>query len=152
MSSESTVDQRADRLGRRTAEDGHQRDAKPRADAFGADSLFTALIEHSIGNLEALLKASDIFARGFKMMNTAVVGSTCMAIDDAMADTRTALSCRSWQQMVEIETEAALLGLQRYLGRASVLCRMATQLVQDALFPLERRIGVAFDVFGREAH
>lgn len=152
MSIERTLEHGAEGPERRQAGETHSQDSGRGDDAALREGPFVLLYQHSLGNVEAVLKAGDILARGLKMMNTAVVGSTCMAIDDAIADARTALSCRSVDQLVEVEKEAAQTSFRRCLCRASVLCRMATQLMQDVLFPLERRVVLAFELLGRQAH
>lgn len=151
MSNEGTLDQTTQEAGQRGSGDP-KRLATEDGGFDAVNAVCAVCCELPLGNIEALLKSTDIFARGLKMMNTAVVGSACMALDDAIADTQTAMSCRSLQQLVELESDTAKAAFQRCLGQASVLCRMATQLVQDALFPLERRVVVAFDLLARNAY
>jgi Phasin protein. len=126
---------------------GRSDDGSARSDApSGPYELFSDI---SRANLEAMLKATDIFARGLKMLNTAMIGSSWMAVDDAIADARVAMSCRGPRELFLLEASSMPMNIRRYLNRAFVLRRMTTQLVQDALFPLERRLVLAFDLFGR---
>ncbi|NJO55398.1 MAG: phasin family protein [Rhodospirillales bacterium] len=105
----------------------------------------------TFGNLEAVLKSTDILARGMRMLNTAVIGSTCMTMDDTIADSRSAMSCRSVKTFVVREVDLAMVTVNRSLGRMTVLGRMASQLIEDALFPLERRFFIVFDLLNRKA-
>ncbi len=107
--------------------------------------------EYSYGTIEAIFKANNILARGFPMLSTAIVGSTCMALDDVLADARAALGCRNAWQWVEYEAEAGRLTAQRCWNRAILLSRMATQLAEDSLFPLERHFFLGFDLLARKA-
>ena len=104
------------------------------------------LYEFSRGNAEAVLKATDIFARGLNMLRTAVVGSACMATEDVITETRMAISSRSMQQLVVFAADNVTFNIRCCLCRTCTLCRMATQLMEDTLFPLERRIMVAWDL------
>lgn len=106
----------------------------------------------SRANFEAMIKATDIFTRGAKVLNTAMIGSSWMALDDVVANARLAMNCRDPRELFLLEASSLPMNIRRYLHRATVLRRMATELLQDALFPLERRLVLAFDLFDRNAH
>ncbi|MFO1154389.1 MAG: hypothetical protein U1E42_12125 [Rhodospirillales bacterium] len=101
--------------------------------------------ELPIGNLRALLKAGDIWARGVRMLNTACLGSLLMGIDDSIAELQARMSCGSLSNLVKLEADITSRALSRTFARFCVLGRMTGQLTDDALVPLQRRVGAVFD-------
>lgn len=108
-----------------------------------AASQYAVLCELTRGNVEAVLKSTEILARGLNMLNTAVVGSTCLAIDDAVSETRVAMHCRNCPEFMAFEAVNVPICANRCLMRAFTLYHMAAQLIEDAAFPLERRFALA---------
>ncbi|WP_223291895.1 phasin family protein [Defluviicoccus vanus] len=110
-----------------------------------AASQYAVLCELTRGNTEALLKSTEILTRGLNMLNTAVVGSTCLTIDDAVSETRVAMRCRNCSELMAFEAANVRICASRCLMRGFTLYRMAAQLIEDAAFPLERRFALAID-------
>ena len=121
------------------------------ATALGAADSCEHLGDFAIGNLHALAKAGDIWARGVRMLNTACVGSALMVVDDSIADVQARMSCSSLPHLIELETDMTPRTISRVFARFCVLTRMAGELAGDALVPLQRRIGVTFDAIGKLA-
>ncbi len=105
----------------------------------------------ALGNVQALVKAGEIWTRGTRMMNTACVGSVMMGVDDSVAEMQARLSCGGLPQLIDLEADIAPRAISRAFSRVCMLTRMAGQLVGDALVPLERRVGAAFDTLGKLA-
>lgn len=103
----------------------------------------------AVGNLQALIKAWQIWRRGMPLLCTACLGQAAMVLDDGIAETRARMSCNSLSRMVALEGDLVRLSCSRAADRACTLARIASDLVEDTLFPIQRRVGVAFETLAK---
>jgi hypothetical protein len=125
---------------------------RPGSDAAAGIPMVTAeagLCAFALGNLQAAAKAGDIWARGFRLLNTAFVGHAWMTLDDSIAELQARMSCSSVRQLLALEADVGCRTVSRSVERLCVLVRIAGQLGEDAVVPLQRRIDAAFATFGR---
>lgn len=111
----------------------------------------SGLWSFAFGNLQAMAKAGDICARGFRLLNTAIIGNAWMALDDGVAELQARMSCRSLGSLLELEADIGRRTVSRSVRRFCVLAQIAGQLGEDTLVPLQRRIDVVFDTLGSAA-
>jgi hypothetical protein len=72
-----------------------------------------------------------------------------MVLDDGIAETRSRLSCTNLSRVIELEADLVRLSCSRAADRVCTLTRIACDLVEDAVFPLQRRVGVACETLAK---
>lgn len=102
----------------------------------------------AVGNLQALVKSGDILARGFRLLNTALVGNAWMTLDDSIAELQARMSCGNLRQLLSLEADIGRRSVSRSVQRLCVVVRMAGQLSEDAAVPLQRRVDVVLLTVG----
>jgi hypothetical protein len=103
----------------------------------------------AVGNLQAVVKAWQIWRRGVPLLCTACLGQAAMVLDDGIAETRSRMSCSTLARMMALEGDLVRLSCSRAADRACTLTRIASDLVEDTLFPIQRRVGVAYETLAK---
>lgn len=103
----------------------------------------------AVGNLQAVIKAWQIWRRGVPLLSTACVGQAAMLLEDGITGARLPMSCTKLSHVIELEADLMRRSCSRAADRICTLTRIASDLVEDALFPLQRRVGVAFETLAK---
>lgn len=111
----------------------------------GAAACKECMQDFVFGNIHALVKAGDIWARGLRMLNTACVGSVLMGVDESIAQVQARMKIPGVGSLVDLDVDTARCAISRSVARWCLLSRMTGQLAGDSLVPLQRRVGAAFD-------
>lgn len=67
-----------------------------------------------------------------------------MTIDDGLSAARALTGCKTVSECLDLHTELVKLNAVRATIRVLLLSVMTVQLAEEALFPLLRRVNVAF--------
>ena len=98
-----------------------------------------------VRNVDAIMKALAIFARGDYALNKAALGVALMSAEHAAAAAKGLSTCRTLAEWIDVQNCIVKLGVSRMIGTTCMLSNMAVQVAEDGSVPLTRRMGTNFD-------
>jgi phasin family protein len=106
---------------------------------------------YSKGNVEAVVKASTIYARGLEDLGKTVMAMTQAQLEASVAATKAVLGCTSLRQMVDLQTDLARSHFDKFVADGSKLSEISLKVANETLEPLQARVNVAVEKFTKPA-
>jgi phasin family protein len=106
---------------------------------------------YSKGNVEAVVKAGSIYARGLEDLSKTMLAITQSQIEASVAATKAVLGCTSLRQMVDVQTGLARSHFDRFVADGSKLSEVSLKVANEALEPIQARVNVAVGKFTKPA-
>jgi phasin family protein len=98
---------------------------------------------YSKGNVEAVVKAGSIYARGLEDLSKTVMAITQSQIEASVAAAKAVLGCTSLRQMVDLQTGLARSHFDKFVADGSKLSEISLKVANEALEPIQARVNVA---------
>jgi phasin family protein len=105
----------------------------------------------SKGNVEAVVKASSIYARGLEDLSKTVMAMTQSQLEASVAAAKAVLGCTSLRQMVDLQTDLARSNFDKFVADGSKLSEISLKVANEALEPIQARVNVAVEKFTKPA-
>jgi phasin family protein len=105
----------------------------------------------SKGNVEAVVKAGSIYARGMEDLSKTVIAITQTQLEASVAAAKAVLGCTSLRQMVDLQTDLARTQFDRIVADGSKLSEISLKVANEALEPIQARVNVAVEKFIKPA-
>jgi phasin family protein len=106
---------------------------------------------YSKGNVEAVVKAGSIYARGLEDLSKTVMSITQSQLEASMAAAKAVLGCTSLRQMVDVQTNLARTHFDKFVADGSKLSEISLKVANEALEPIQARVNVAVEKFTKPA-
>lgn len=103
------------------------------------------------GNVEALVKSSQIFANGLQDISKLMAASAQATIDDAMSAFRAMTSVRSLKDAADLQTTLARSAVEKALTQSSQVAETSFKVAEQAFAPINGRLSVVMQSFGKAA-
>ncbi len=107
------------------------------------------LLSFSQGNLEALVKATQIYASGFQDISKHIAASSKSSIEDSVAFSKSLLGVKSVKEAVDLQTGYAKSSIEKAVAESNKLTDAAVKLAEQAVAPLTARLSQAVETFGK---
>ncbi len=107
------------------------------------------MVAFSQGNIEAMMKASQIFASGFQEISKHVAASSKASIDESMAFSKSLISVKSVKEALEMQSGFARSAIEKAVAESSKLTDETVKLTENAIAPLTARLALAVETFGK---
>ncbi|MBI5165353.1 MAG: phasin family protein [Magnetospirillum sp.] len=91
-------------------------------------------------NLDAVVKATTIFARGLQDLGRAMVGLGQETIEEGIAASKQMMTVKTIRELVDIHAETTRARLDRLISEGSRLSDQSVKLVEEALHPINERV------------
>ncbi len=103
------------------------------------------------GNVEALVKSSQIFANGLQDISKLMATSAQTTIDDAVSAFRAMTTVRSFKDVADLQTTFARSAVEKALTQSSQVAETSFKVAEQALAPISSRLSLAVQSFGKAA-
>ncbi|MBI3515917.1 MAG: phasin family protein [Proteobacteria bacterium] len=112
---------------------------------------YDELSVYSKGNVEAVVKAGSIYARGMEDLSKTVMAITQAQLEASVAAAKAVLGCTSLRQMVDLQTDLARSHFDKVMADGSKLSEISLKVANEALEPIQARVNVAVEKFTKPA-
>lgn len=109
------------------------------------------LVTFNQGNVEAVVKSSQIFATGLQDLSKLMVAGAQETIDDAMSAFRAMTSVRSLKDVADLQASLARSAVEKALTQSGQVAETSLKVAEQAFAPLSSRLSLAVQSFGKAA-
>ena len=109
------------------------------------------LVTFGQGNVEALVKSSQIFATGLQDISKLMAASAQATMDDAMNAFRAMTGVRSLKDAADLQASLTRSTVEKALTQSSQVAETSFKVAEQALAPISSRFSLAVQSFGKAA-
>lgn len=109
------------------------------------------LVSFGQGNLEAVVKSSQIWLAGVQDLSKLVASNAQAQVDATVSAFRQFSTVRSPKEAVELQTNLARSSLEKALSESRRLTDSSFRLAEQTVAPIAARVTLALEKFGRTA-
>ena len=99
------------------------------------------------GNLEAMIKASQIFATGLQDISKHVAENAKATLEESVSTFRALTTEKSVKEALELQTSFAKASIEKAMSEGSKLTETSLKLAEQAYAPLTARVNAAVETF-----
>ena len=108
-------------------------------------------VAFSQGNVEAMMKASQIWATGVQDLSKHLAAVTKASLDESMSAFKALTSVKSLKDAFELQSSFARSALEKSLAESGKLTDASFKLTEQTLAPITARVSVAVEKFAKAA-
>jgi phasin family protein len=108
-------------------------------------------VTFSQGNVEAVVKSSQIWATGMQDISKQVAASAQATIDETMATFKALSAVKSLKDAFELQAAFARSAMEKTMAESGKLTDASFKLTEQALAPITARVSAAVEKFGKAA-
>jgi len=101
------------------------------------------------GNVEALLKASQIYASGFQDISKHFANSSKNSLEETVAFTKSLMGVKSVKEAVDLQTGFVKSSIEKAVSESNKLTDANVKLAEQVIAPITARFAVAVETFGK---
>lgn len=109
------------------------------------------LATFSQGNIEAMVKSSQIVANGLQDISKLMAASAQATLDDAMGAFRAMTGVRSFKDAADLQANLARSAVEKALTQSSQVAETSFKVAEQALAPINGRLSLAMQSFAKAA-
>jgi phasin family protein len=109
------------------------------------------LVAFNQGNIEALVKASQIWASGMQDLSKHLAATAQSTLDESMSALKAMTSVKSLKDAFDLQSSFARSALEKSLAESGKLTDASFKLTEQALAPITARVTVAVEKFAKAA-
>ena len=103
------------------------------------------------GNVEAFLKASQIWTTGLQDISKQFAASAQASFDETVASVKALTSVKSLKEAVDLQTSLTKTSFEKFVAESGKLTDASVKLAEQAIAPLTARVTLATEKFGKAA-
>jgi phasin family protein len=108
-------------------------------------------VAFSQGNVEALMKASQIWAAGVQDLNKTFAATAQAQMEAAMGSFKALAGVKSVKEAMELQTNLARASMETAMAESGKITDASMKLAEQAIAPIAARMTLAVEKFGRVA-
>lgn len=108
------------------------------------------MMSFSQGNMEAMMKATQIYASGVQDISKSFAASSKGSLEHSVAFTKSLMGIKSVKEAVELQSGYAKSSLEKAVQETSQLTDASVKLAEQAMAPLTARMSLAVQTFGKQ--
>jgi phasin family protein len=112
---------------------------------------YEELLEFGKENVEAVVKASTIVARGLQSLSQSMAGVAQTTIEEQMAAGKAMFAAKSVQEVIELSSSVTKANFEKLMAEGSKITEISTKLAEEAFVPLTHRVTAAVERFFKVA-
>jgi phasin family protein len=109
------------------------------------------MVSFSQGNMEAFVKASQIFTTGMQDISKHLAASTKTSSEEYVAFTKTLMGVKSVKEAVDLQSGFAKSSVEKAVAETSKITDASVKLAEQAIAPITARLTLAVEKFGKIA-
>jgi phasin family protein len=109
------------------------------------------LVAFSQGNLEALVKAGQIWATGMQDLSKHLAAAAQASLDESMSAFKALTTVKSIKDAFELQSSFARSALEKSLAESGRLTDASFKLTEQAMAPITARVNIAVEKFAKAA-
>jgi len=107
------------------------------------------MLAFSQGNLEAIVKATQIYATGFQDLSKHIAASSKTSLEESVAFGKSLMGVKSVKEAVDLQTGFAKSSIEKAVAESNKLTDATVKLTEQAIAPITARISLAVETFGK---
>jgi phasin family protein len=107
------------------------------------------MLSFSQGNLEAFVKATQIYATGFQDLSKHIAASSKASLEESVAFSKSLMGVKSVKEAVDLQTGFAKSSIEKAVAESNKLTDATVKLTEQAIAPITARISLAVETFGK---
>lgn len=108
-------------------------------------------VSFSQGNVEALIKAGQIWAAGVQDLNKSFAATAQAQMEAAMGSFKALAAVKSVKEAMDIQTSLARTSMESAMAETGKITDASMKLAEQAIAPITARVTLAVEKFGRVA-
>ena len=104
------------------------------------------VLAFSQGNVEAMMKSSQIWASGLQDLSRQITATAQASFQDNVSMLRSLTAIRTLQDAVALQTSAARTAMEKAMAESTRLTETSMKLAEQASAPLTARVGAAMEM------
>ena len=109
------------------------------------------MVSFGQGNVEAVLKSSQIWAAGLQDLGKHFAATAQAQIDETMATIKALSSVKSLKEAVDLQTALSKTAVEKMMAETGKLTDASMKLAEQTMAPIAARVTLAAEKFGRTA-
>jgi phasin family protein len=109
------------------------------------------MVTFSQGNMEAFVKASQIFTTGLQDISKHLAASTKHSSEEYVAFTKSLMGVKSVKEAVDLQSGFAKSSVEKAVAETSKITDASVKLAEQAIAPITARMTLAVEKFGKIA-
>jgi phasin family protein len=109
------------------------------------------MVSFSQGNMEAFLKASQIFTTGMQDISKHLAASSKHSMEESVAFTKSLMGVKSVKEAVDLQSGFAKSSVEKAVAETSKITDASVKLAEQAIAPITARLTLAVEKFGKMA-
>jgi len=105
------------------------------------------LVQFSQGNVEAMVKSSQIMASGFQEITKLMASHAQSSLDHTMSTFKAMTSVKSIKEAMDLQTAYAKDAMEKAMAESGKLTEHSMKLAEQALAPISARVNAAVETF-----
>jgi phasin family protein len=107
------------------------------------------MVSFSQGNMEAFLKASQIFTTGMQDISKHLAASSKHSMEESVAFTKSLMGVKSVKEAVDLQSGYAKASVEKAVAETSKITDASVKLAEQAIAPITARLTLAVEKFGK---
>lgn len=104
------------------------------------------ILAFSQGNVEAMMKSSQIWASGLQDLSRQITATAQASFQDNVSMLRSLTAIRTLQDAVALQTTAARTAMEKAMAESTRLTETSMKLAEQASAPITARVGAAIEM------
>lgn len=104
------------------------------------------VLAFSQGNVEAMMKSSQIWASGLQDLSRQITATAQASFQDNVSMLRSLTAIRTLQDAVALQTSAARTAMEKAMAESTRLTETSMKLAEQASAPITARVGAAMEM------
>jgi phasin family protein len=109
------------------------------------------LVAFNQGNIEAIVKSSQIWATGVQDLSKHIAAAAQASLDESISAFKALTGVKSLKDAFELQTSFARAALEKSLAESGKLTDASFKLTEQALAPITARVTIAVEKFAKAA-
>jgi phasin family protein len=101
------------------------------------------------GNLEAMMKSTQIYAAGFQDISKHLAAHSKATLEESVHFTKTLMGIKSVKEAVDLQSSFAKTSIEKAVAETSKITDATVKLAEEAIAPLTARMTLAVEKFGK---
>ena len=107
------------------------------------------LVAFNQGNMEAMVKSSQIWASGMQDLSKHIAAAAQASLDDSMSAFKAMTGVKSLKDALDLQSSLARSTLEKSVAESGKLTDASFRLTEQALAPITARVTVAVEKFAK---